>query len=219
MKGDETNRTKSSRIHRLRRRTFRRQEKMTPFHDGRHPDKSRIRYIPPDPPELELSPHDLGADMMQALLGHPFPRQDDLEIFTDVDGLIRATVPHHAKHYVPDAIKASDSEQYQAGPGAAGHLGIYELALSIMVCYLPAGFDGERALIMGTGRPGPEPIPVSRTAWELHRDFAEDIIIYVDPANSTIPASNIYQWVYEKRPDLGDLLFAEPTPDPLDGLF
>lgn len=192
---------------------------MTSFHNDGHPDKSRIRNIPPDPPELELTPDDLGADMMQALLGDPFPRQDDLEIFIDEDEFVRATVAHHAKHYVPDAIKASDSEQYRAGPGAAGHPGLYELALSIMVCYLPAGFDGEGSLIMGTGRPRPEPIPVSRTAWELHRDFAEDILVHIDPANTTIPASNIYQWVYEKRPDLGDILFAEPTPDPLGELF
>ena len=88
-----------------------------------------------------------------------------------------------------------------------------------MVYYLPAGFDGEPSFIMGTGRPKPEPIPVSRAAWELHRDFAKEVLLHVDPANTTIPATRIYEWVYEKRPDLGILLFVEPTQDPLDGLF
>ena len=219
MEGDETNRTKHTRLHRLRQRALRRRKKMTSFPDAGRPDKSRIRDMPPDPPELELNPDDLGAEMMQALLGDPFPRQDDLEIFVDEDGFVRATVAHHAKHYVPDAIRALDSEQYQAGPGATGHPGLYELALSVMVYYLPAGFDDEPSFIMGTGRPKPEPIPVSRAAWELHRDFAEDILLHVDPDNTTIPATHIYEWVYEKRPDLGVLLFVEPTQDPLDGLF
>ena len=81
MKGDETNRTKHTRLHRLRQRGLLRRKKMTPFRDAGRPDKSRIRDMPPDPPELELNSEDLGAEMMQALLGDPFPRQDDLEIF------------------------------------------------------------------------------------------------------------------------------------------
>lgn len=216
MKRDSTKHKKSRSLRFPRRQSLRHPETIASNESYTRPDISRIREIPPDPPELVISSDNIGPAIMQTLLADPFPRQHDLEIFIDEDGFLQATVPHHAKYYVPDAIGPSACRQYQAGPGAAGHPGLYELSLSVMFCYLPAGFDNRQPLIMDTGRPRPQPVPVSRAAWELHRDFAEDILLQVEPARTKISPQVIYEWICEKRPDLQDLIFTEPTSDPLD---
>ena len=174
---------------------------------------------PGDPPDYHHDPDDLTGDMMAAFLIGGFPRSEELDIFTDEEDLLRATVPHHATYYVPDSVGPDSSEQYRAGPGSEGHPGLHELALSVMAYYLPAGFEETPPVIMRTRRPRPGPVKVSRTAWELHLAFAGEVLARIDPEETTIPAGELYEWVVSKRPDLEYLLYEEPTSDPFDGLF
>ena len=174
---------------------------------------------PPDPPDYGHDPEDLTGDMMAAFLIGGFPRSGELDIFTDEENLLRATVPHHATYYVPDSVGADSSEQYRAGPGSEGHPGLHELALSVMAYYLPAGFEDDPPIVLRTRRPRPGPVKVSRTSWDLHIAFAEEVLPRVDPDEAAVPARELYEWVVSKRPDLEYLLHEDPTSDPFDGLF
>lgn len=159
------------------------------------------------------------GDMMEALLLHPFPRGDDLHIFTDSEtGYIRATVPHHAIHHVPDQIGSPSGtvpdEQYRAGPGSEGSSGLYELALSVMAYYLPSGFEDEEPVILRTRRPRSDPMPVSRSAWDLHKAYADEVLSKIDPEHTTIQAGEIYAWVSNKKPSTAPLVSGPPGDDP-----
>ena len=183
------------------------------------PPRSPTSGRPPDPPDYGHDPEDLTGDMMAAFLIGGFPRSEALDIFTDEDDQVRATVPHHANYYVPDPVGSDSSEQYRAGPGSEGHPGLHELALSVMTYYLPSGFEQTPPVILRTRRPRPGPVKVSRTAWDLHITFAGEVLTRIDPDETTIPAGEIYGWVVSKRPDLEYLLYEQSAPDLFDGLF
>ena len=182
--------------------------------EGRKGRRNRPRNHPPHEPDP------LTGEMMEALLFYPFPRGSDLEIYTDEQGFVRASVPYHAVHYVPDSLGPINNEQYRAGPGSEGHPGLYELGLSVMAYYLPSGFEDEEPVILRTKMPRSDPMPVSRSAWELHRDYAEEVLLHIDPEYTTLPVLEIYDWVARKRPQIADLVLGPPGEDPfLDGLF
>lgn len=176
---------------------------------------------PPDQPPPFVPKHfrDTYIDFDLAMLARPFPRTEDLSLGTDEEtGQIVANVPHLAFHYVPDALVV-EAEQYAYGPQAAGSPGLYELGLSVMAHFMPVGSDGLEAVDLRTARPNPNTMPISGTAWDLHREFAEEILLDLPQEDVYVPATLVYAWILAKFPELEQILTAEPTRCPFDEAF
>ena len=180
-------------------------------------------FTPPQPPPpfVPKDPYSMVDDVLAVVVADPFPRTQDLSIQIAENGLAYANVPKQFVHYLPETLGGPDYLHYRAGPGTEGHPGRYELALAIMAHYLPAWFDGYHNddVILRTRRPAADPVRLSRPAWDLHAVFAEQVLQRVGPEGVRVPAGDIYRWVLRRRPELEELLLAEPTPDPFDGLF
>ena len=181
----------------------------------------RLKNPPPEPPGpfIENDEDYDGDRMLEGWHADPFPRTRKVTIFVDTRDRLLATVSHHVIHYVPDSVGAETQDQFEAGPGSEGKPGLLELALCTMVYFLPSGFDGDGRVMLRTPRPNSEPMPISRPAWDLHVEFAEEVLIHIDPKNTDLEPDWVYAWIAGRRPDLTDLVFAEPTPDPFEGLF
>lgn len=182
---------------------------------------SRLNKEPPEPPRIAFHDDENydGDQMIEAFHSDPFPRTAPATIFIDTEGKLLATVAHDMIHYIPDSIAKEKHDQFEAGPGAGGP-GLYELALCVMVHFLPAGFDGsEERVMLRTPRPKSEPVGISRPAWDLHVEFAEEALVEIRPEHTDLEAAWMYDWISERRPDLQDIVYADPTPDPFEGLF
>lgn len=192
-----------------------------PPEDQDRPLNSRLTKEPPEPPRVAFYNDENydGDQMIEAFHSDPFPRTAPATIFIDTEGRLLSTVAHDMIHYVQDSIGKDKQDQFEAGPGAEGP-GLYELALCVMVHFLPAGFDdSEERVMLRTPRPKSEPVGISRPAWDLHVEFAEEVLVEIRPEQTDLEPTWMYEWIEERRPDLADLVYAEPTPDPFEGLF
>ncbi len=127
------------------------------------------------------------------------PRKDALHVFRDEDTLVLfASVRRAVWHHVPKPPgrhRAGDDPLFDCGPEGALAPGGLDLALNALLAYVPAGADGEEVVECRLN-------VASRTAWNLHEDFAREILAKMHPDGGDLPFLKLWDWIQEKKPGL-----------------
>ncbi len=126
------------------------------------------------------------------------PRKDTLHVLRDEETLIlwasvECTVWYHVPR--PSHRSSGDDPCFDCGQdGALAPEGL-DLALNALLAYVPAGADGEEVVECRFN-------VASRTAWDLHADFARDVLSRMHPDGEDLPFIELWGWIQGKKPEL-----------------
>ena len=132
------------------------------------------------------------------------PRKDALHVLRDEETLVlHASVSRAVWHHVarPPGRRAAagDDPLFDCGPEGALTPNGLDLALNAVLAYVPAGADGEVVVECRFN-------VASRTAWDLHEDFARDVLARMHPDGGDLPFPELWDWIQGKKPGLSRFL-------------
>ena len=131
------------------------------------------------------------------------PRKDALHVFRDEETpALHASVARAVWHHVarpPGRRAAWDDPLFDCGPAGALTPGGLDLALNALLAYVPAGADGEEVAECRFN-------VASRTAWDLHEDFAREVLSRMNPDGEDLPFPELWDWIQGKKPGLSRFL-------------
>lgn len=131
------------------------------------------------------------------------PRKDALHVFRDEETLVlfasvRRAVWHHVPR-PPGRRGPGEDPLFDCGPVGALSPEGRDLALNSLLAYVPAGADGEEVVECRLN-------VASRTAWDLHEDFAREVLARMHPDGGDVPFAELWDWIQEKKPGLSRYL-------------
>ncbi|MDP9477665.1 MAG: hypothetical protein M3R38_18605 [Actinomycetota bacterium] len=131
------------------------------------------------------------------------PRKEPLHVFRDEETLVlHASVGRAVWHHVPKPRRRSadgGDPLFDCGPkGALTSEGL-DLALNALAAYVPPKADGEEVVECRLN-------VVSRTAWDLHEDFAREVLAHMHPDGEDLTFSELWGWIQSKKPGLSRFL-------------
>lgn len=121
------------------------------------------------------------------------PRTMKFQIFRDTEDVVHANVPRDVVLHAPPG-EDPDDKGYDFGLDGALSPGGLDLALNALNAYVPPGSDGLPPVRCEKGL-------ASKTARDLHEDFAVEFLMEPDPDHGEVlGAREIYDWIEAKRP-------------------
>lgn len=131
-------------------------------------------------------------------------RKEALHVFRDEEtpGVLFASVGRAVWHHVsrpPGRRAAGDDPLFDCGPDGAPTPEGLDLALNALSVYVPPGADGDEVVECRFN-------VASRTAWDLHEDFAREVLSRMHPDGEDLVFHDIWDWIQGKRPALSRFL-------------